>query len=430
MRDARCPKPPSLQALIVAVACLFLSCAVGAESQVPTQEVFKRFGNRVVQVRIVDRATESKSVIGSGFFVAPHHLVTNYHVVSELVHAADRHRAEIVRDDGSTLPLELLNLDVVHDLAVLRCDAPSPAYFTFQEVPPPKGQRLFSLGNPYDLGSSIVEGTYNGLLEESLYEKIHFTGAINPGMSGGPTINNSGQVVGINVATAGDELGFLVPAKYAAALVAKTLDPGFQKPSSLLDLVGEQLRANQDVYMNRLLAQPFEPVALGDYKLPGKLASFFKCWGKTEESQDERPYEVVRYDCSLEDNIFLTEERSSGTISLEHLLLRSDQLNRFQFAALYESTFGAVLGTRGDDDELTRYECESSYVDRPGTAWKVVLCVRAYKKLSGLYDAVLKAASLNHNTDGAQTSVALSGVSFESIQRFTRHYLEGLSWSR
>ncbi|MBI3782452.1 MAG: trypsin-like peptidase domain-containing protein [Deltaproteobacteria bacterium] len=415
------------------IPCFLLMAALSrlavAEAPLPTQEVFKRFANRVVQVRIVDRATESKSVIGSGFFVGPHHLVTNYHVVSEIVHAPERHRAELVYDNGATIPLEVENIDVVHDLAVVRAETTSPASFAFQEALPPKGQRLFSLGNPYDLGSSIVEGTYNGLLEESLYEKIHFTGAINPGMSGGPTITPSGQVVGINVATAGDELSFLVPAKYAAALVKATLDPQFQRPASLLDLVGEQLRANQDVYMARLLAQPFEPVALGEYKLPGKLASFFKCWGHTEKAQDDRPYEVVRYDCSLEDSIFLTEERSSGSISLQHLLLRSDQLNRFQFSALYESTFGTLLGTRGSDDDLTRYECESSYVERPGTAWKVVLCVRAYKKLSGLYDAVLKAASLNHNTDGVQTAVSINGVTFESIQRFTRHYLEALSWS-
>ena len=50
----------------------------------------------------------------------------------------------------------------------------------------PKGERLYSMGNPLDLGFTIVEGTYNGPVERSYNERIHFSGAINPGMSGGP----------------------------------------------------------------------------------------------------------------------------------------------------------------------------------------------------------------------------------------------------
>ena len=58
------------------------------------------------------------------------------------------------------------------------------------------GARLYSIGNPHDLGISIVEGTHNGLLRHTLYPRIHFTGPINPGMSGGPTITPEGAVVG------------------------------------------------------------------------------------------------------------------------------------------------------------------------------------------------------------------------------------------
>ena len=40
---------------------------------------------------------------------------------------------------------------------------------------------------------------YNGLVERSYNERIHFTGALNPGMSGGPAVTADGRVVGINV---------------------------------------------------------------------------------------------------------------------------------------------------------------------------------------------------------------------------------------
>ena len=44
------------------------------------------------------------------------------------------------------------------------------------------------MGNPLDLGFTIVEGTYNGFVEKSYNPRMHFTGAINPGMSGGPAV--------------------------------------------------------------------------------------------------------------------------------------------------------------------------------------------------------------------------------------------------
>src|SRR5262249_59386101 len=86
----------------------------------------------------------------------------------------------------------------------------------------PKGERLYSMGNPLDLGFTIVEGTYNGLVDRSYNERIHFSGAINPGMSGGPTVTADGHAVGINVSKqlGGELVSFLVPARFAATLLA------------------------------------------------------------------------------------------------------------------------------------------------------------------------------------------------------------------
>lgn len=76
---------------------------------------------------------------------------------------------------------------------------------------PTQGSTIYSLGNPHDLGMIVVPGTYNGLKQNSLYQKIHFTGSVNSGMSGGPLVNEGGEAMGVNVATAGNQLGFLVP---------------------------------------------------------------------------------------------------------------------------------------------------------------------------------------------------------------------------
>src|SRR5256885_623492 len=121
----------------------------------------------------------------------------------------------------------LLALDVPRDLAVVKMDRAGLPYFDFDPralgARLPKGERIYAMGNPLDLGFTIVEGTYNGLVDKSYDERIHFSGAINPGMSGGPVAGSDGRVVGVNVAKrlAGEQVGFLVPARFAATLLAR-----------------------------------------------------------------------------------------------------------------------------------------------------------------------------------------------------------------
>jgi len=392
-------------------------------------QVFRRFSHQVVQVRIINRASGSKSSLGSGFFVHPDgYLISNYHVVSELVHHPAEYFAEMVMADGSTADLRLLNVDVVHDLAILRAPRPiqGPLRLTSETVP--KGTRLFSLGNPRDLGLAIVEGTYNGPVRHSLYERMHFGGSINPGMSGGPTINGEGEVVGINVSTAGNALSFLVPAKYARLLLDDTLAAAASPNSAemLLEVTRSQLLANQDALINRILATPFASMDLGPYALPGEIADYFNCWG--DDSHDPKePYKHVRYQCSTDEPIFVADDVRAGSIDFSHGLVSSNELNRFQFFALYENFFQWNRSSLdGSEEQVGNFECQTDFVDHGASTFKVVFCARAYKKLRGLYDMMLKAASLDDNDMGVYTDLKLTGVSFENAKRMAQRYLEAI----
>jgi hypothetical protein len=57
-----------------------------------------------------------------------------------------------------------------------------------------------------------------------------------------------------------------------------------------------------------------------------------------------------------------------------------------------------------------------------------VLCVRRYRKLGELYDAVLKVAVLGNRDSGLVSTLTLSGVSFENVDRLTSRYLERITW--
>ena len=55
-------------------------------------------------------------------------------------------------------------------------------------------------------------------------------------------------------------------------------------------------------------------------------------------------------------------------------------------------------------------------------------CMRALRKMPGLYDAVLKVALLGRSNAGLISTLTLSGASFENIDRLSGRYLEQLAW--
>lgn len=411
--------------------CLVLLSGLSWAANGGADEVFSRYKDQVVQIRILEASSGAKTTVGSGFVVsASGHIVTNYHVVALLIHKPDQYRGEVVHHDDSTSPLTLLNFDAIHDLAIVQSDRRQSTYFHFQTDPMEKGERVYSMGNPWDLGMTIVEGTYSGLLEQTLYEKIHFTGSLNPGMSGGPALTSGGRVIGVNVASAGDQLSFLVPAKFANTLVVETMTDEFKKPKSLLLKLRDQLLQHQDAYLASILSQAWETTSLGPYAVPAKIAAFVKCWGNSGQRK-KWLYATVTQTCSFEDGIYLSSSLSTGTLQFSHTYVSSDELNRFRFYSLYQSFFQHnVSDTMGmwfeDDEEVGPFRCVDDFVADDGPPLKAVFCVRGYKRLPGLYDSVVKVATLDKNHQGLQGSVMLTGVSFDNARAFGRKFLESV----
>ena len=398
-----------------------------------THELFERLKGRVGQVRIIERRSGTRSSIGSAFFVsAEGYALTNYHVISNIVHQPEDYTAELVREgkDTEAVPVRVVDVDVVHDLAVIQQDAPVKDWFELAPKEPPQGTRLYAMGNPHDLGTTIVEGTYNGLVQDALYEKVHFSGAINPGMSGGPTVTGDGRVVGVNVSTMGNQLGFLVPVAHARELLARARQVKESSPSALLAVVGSQLLDNQQRITERLLAAPLPTQQLGDYRVPGRWLPFLKCWGDTPH-QPENPYTITSYQCSSEEDIFLSGEHRTGVLAYDHAYVSSDQLGALRFASLYEDTFsndpGGVDATKED---VTNFRCRVEFVKVGGIPTRTALCLRAYKKFPGLYDLALRAATINASNSGVQTSLTLAGFSADNARALARRYLEALAWTK
>lgn len=395
---------------------------------VATAEVFRRFSARVGKIQVVETSSAAKAGIGSAFFVSPAgHLITNYHVIANLIHSPRRYRAELVDVTGRTVPVTLLGVDVVHDIAILGSNTRPASFFSVGAPGVRQGDRLYSLGHPEDLGLSIVEGTFNGLLPHTLYPRVHFTGSINPGMSGGPTITEAGDVVGVNVATAGNQLSFLVPADRAASLLQQVLTPGAEPPARSLNAVGARLRAYQDEYLRDMFVGEPKTVVLGPWRVITEPAPYFRCWADASRST-ELPFESVNHSCSTDDQIFIAGEHNSGVVNIDHQLITSRTLNAAQFYTLFSQTFGSDNTPGGDEEHVTSWKCSTRNVRNRDTPMRAALCLRRYRKFESLYDGVLKVAVLGRRNAGLVTTLTISGASFENIDRVSRRYLEQISW--
>ena len=376
----------------------------------------------------METASNAKASIGTGFFVSADGLmVTNFHVIAERIHEPENYRVEVVDRDGTVHPAEVVAVDVVHDLAVLRTGMPSPRFFALGTVGLRQGDRLYSLGHPSDLGLSIVEGTYNGNLKHTLYPKIHFTGSINPGMSGGPTITEAGRVVGVNVSTMGEQRSFLVPEAQVTALVTRVRAPGFTPKSNFLREITAQLTAYQAAYLGGLFEAEGKSAEVGSFRVVSEPAPVFRCWGGAERGEDLL-YEQLWHRCATDDEVFISGDQSSGMVEIVHEALTGKGLIGPRFAALYSERFANDNTPAGDEKHVTAWKCTTRNLATATTPMRTVLCLRALKKLEGLYDAVLKVAVLGKSDQGLVSTLTLSGASFENIERLTTRYLGLITW--
>ena len=400
------------------------------QSSLPTEQVFEQFSSRVVKIEVEEEGSAAKSSIGSGFYVtAEGHVITNYHVISELVHHPDRYTARALESEDDASSLRLLDVDVTHDLALLKAENFSGSFFALAPVDPPQGLRLYSLGHPLDLGLNIVEGTYNGFLQHAFDKRINFSGSLNPGMSGGPAITAGGEVVGVNVASAGEQVSFLVPVSWAVTLLETATASDFQTRDPLLDQVQDQLLEWQELYLAEILRDDPPTVELGPFELPTRPTSFFNCWGDSTRDTST-PYETVDHQCSTDDYVYVTPGLTSGRAWFYHRLITSDELNPFQFAALYTEDFaGTYHRMGGGEDEVTRFRCNTGTVEQGSLTLKTVFCLRRYRRLQGVYDAVFKAAVVGKPLTGLETALFLSGVSYENATSAVRWYLRAVSWA-
>ena len=436
----------------VCVVAAVAAIAVTAAAQTPqpdapapissaAESVYAAARPRLLQIRtLVDRADRQAS-IGSGLIVTADGLaLTNYHVVSQYALEPSTYRLEYVAPDGTRGPLKLQAIDIVNDLAVVRLDKPSATFFEFDPRAiagtMPKGERLFAMGNPLDLGFTIVEGTYNGLVDFSYNERIHFSGALNPGMSGGPTVTAAGRIAGINVAkmTRGELVSFLVPARFAAALVDKASRNPPLTPQDARAEIARQLTAWQAGFVEAVADKGFRPASFGPYRAPESAVPWLNCWAHTNADATPKPRAILdTTQCSSRTWLFVADDLQTGQVDFSHAHARSVDLNAFQFAAFVSkmappSRTGGYGGKR-----MTQPRCHEDFVEfgsgAGGPVLRVVWCARAYREFEGLYDVSVTAVTEDRGREALISRLNMRGLTYANSLALGRSFLGAIGWS-
>jgi S1-C subfamily serine protease len=155
---------------------------------------------------------------GSGFITRSDGvLLTNAHVVE------GASEVSVTLPDGRSFNGKVLGADPLTDVAVVKVVAsklPVASLGDSSKVRP--GELAIAIGNPLGLDNAVGEG--------QRVPYIQTDAAVNPGNSGGPLINDRGQVIGINTAirqAPGAGLSFAIPINTAREIAAQILERGY-----------------------------------------------------------------------------------------------------------------------------------------------------------------------------------------------------------
>ncbi|MDQ6988354.1 MAG: serine protease [Mariprofundaceae bacterium] len=403
-----------------------------AQAANTAQMLFDKYQNSVLQVVVIDVESGEKSSIGSGFLVQQGDVVvSNYHVVASIIEEPDRYRLEYVTEQGDTGQLTLLDIDIINDLAILQHgkSIQHEHAFVLAQQRISKGADIFSIGNPHDLGMSIITGTYNGQPEHALYQRILFSGSLNPGMSGGPALNHLGEVIGVNVSTGGSGIGFLVPASYLVALLQR-VEQANQQAINFAERIESQLFKHQQMYIGDLLAQPWQSKSLTQQlETPERIAKFIQCWGKSATGDDE-DYNSVERTCAGQKSIYLGGDLRTGHLEYHIHLFKNRQLSTLRFYNMYERSFSNHYSgfSAAAEDQLSERSCNSDLVQLGEHVWKVNFCSRRYLQYPSLYDVAVNMAATGQADQGVIANLRISGCGQEEGLQLAKKFMESITW--
>ena len=251
----------SLSAIVV----LLLFCTIStapAQTTLSAEDIAEKALAATVYLEMKDKNGKTLG-IGSGFFVKPNLIATNYHVIE----GAASGTAKLV-GKYTTYNIEGITAnDETNDLTILKVMAYGIKPLSLGDSDDVRiGETIYVAGNPKGLEGTFSDGIISSRRDEYTKERLQMTAPISPGSSGGPVLNRKGEVIGVSFARHraldAENLNFAIPSKYLKALLEQS------KPAESLS------RGEQSISAETYLRWGYAKYELGNYV--GAIADYTK----------------------------------------------------------------------------------------------------------------------------------------------------------
>ena len=213
------------------------SLASATTNALTAGQIYRASSQGVVEITTTTKASgygplgldQSGSAQGTGFEVdTSGDIVTNYHVISGAT------SIRVTLQSGVSYSAKVVAEDASNDLALLRIDAPTSQLHPLSLADSSNlevGDAVLAIGDPYGLTDTATAGivsapdrTISAPNGAKINDAIQTDAALNSGNSGGPLLDASGQVVGVNSQIESQSggnvgIGFAVPSNTVKALL-------------------------------------------------------------------------------------------------------------------------------------------------------------------------------------------------------------------
>jgi uncharacterized protein (TIGR02145 family) len=198
------------------------------EIPLTTEEI----ADRVLRATVTIISYDSYGYIigtGSGFFISPYEIITNYHVIDE----ARSVKYRIQGSDHIYSIKRIIDTDTSNDLAILESVLSNKEVISLSNHSVTVGQQIYVAGAPMRLEGTFSTGIVSAIRTHETGDWIQITAPISPGSSGGPVVNAKAELVGVTVASQerGQNLNFAIPSRYIRYLSrVNTIGKPVQEP--------------------------------------------------------------------------------------------------------------------------------------------------------------------------------------------------------
>ena len=196
---------------IILFVQIFLPTFAYDRDEMTNITVYEKINPAIVAI---DAKIANGTSSGSGCIINSHgeiltssHVIANSDDITVTTSNGEKYKADVIKKFGTDNNLTIIKIKTEKPLKTITIGNSSTVKV---------GQKVLAIGNPFGFNGTLTQGIVSRI--DTKRNKIQTDAAINPGSSGGPLLNTSGEVIGINQAiynpdnnTSNIGIGFAIP---------------------------------------------------------------------------------------------------------------------------------------------------------------------------------------------------------------------------